>query len=367
MDVATRRFEATLFGRVIPDEGFWLEHSTSYHFVAIAKLAQFLRTTRNADPSLSALLERMQDVGSWLVEPDGRIVQFGESDLDQGDPAFLEEAADLSGMLTLNESGLVVVRGPGSFLAVTAGFHNQTHKQSDDLSFDLYDSGHRLVSDSGLYSKDRDALSAFAASNRAHSTLIVDGQDWPRDAGSAYGSGIVATGEGDGWFAIEARNPLVEPQAVSHNRLFLYRPGFGLVIVDRLRSDTTHSYERLFQFGPDLKASIEGDRVALEASGFAGSLNSDARVAPALSKGSKSLPRGLTFPAFRESEPRYTASLTSRGSTEARTATIGIDRSLGAMVTAASSRGYEVALTEGDDEILLTATREGGAFEVGAR
>ena len=366
-DVATERFKETLSGRVIPDEGYWLEHSTSYHFVAIAKLEQFLKATGSSDATLTALLAQMQEVGSWLVEPDGKIVQFGESDLDEADPAFAEEAADLSGMLVLRDSGLVVVRAPDSYLAVTAGFHNQTHKQSDDGSFELYDSGHRLISDSGLYSKDRGTLSAFAATNRAHSTLIVDGQDWARDEASAYGSGIVATGEGDDWFAIETRNPLLDPQGVVHNRLFVFRPGFGLVIVDRLQSEAAHSYERLFQFGPDLDASIEGDRVVLDASGFSGSLNFDSLVTPALSKGSKEPPQGLTFPAFRESEPRYTASLTTEGSTEARAATIGIGRSLGATVRTADSRGYEIALTEGESEIVLTLTRDGNEFEIQAR
>ena len=74
------------------------------------------------------------------------------------------------------------------------------------------------------------------------------------DPSLAYGSGLIAAGEGEGWYAIEGRNRLLEGQGVDHQRLFLYRPGTALVIVDHVRSDVAHTYTRYLQLHPDDRA-----------------------------------------------------------------------------------------------------------------
>ena len=85
-----------------------------------------------------------------------------------------------------------------------------------------------MISDTGIPSKDPGHQYDFAQSARAHSVLTADGLDFPRDADSAYGSGILASGEGDGWFAIEAANPLLGQIGVEHRRTLLYKPGYAL-------------------------------------------------------------------------------------------------------------------------------------------
>jgi Heparinase II/III-like protein/Heparinase II/III N-terminus len=363
---ATDRFRSTLLSRVIPSEGLWLEHSTSYHFVALEKLKQFLDATGEADPRLTGLLARMEDVGAWLVEPDGKIVQFGESDLDEGDEAFVAEGEDRNGMLTLTKSGLVVVRSGDSYLAITAGYHNQTHKQSDDLSFDLFERGHRIVSDTGLFHKDRDETFAYTSSNRAHSTLTADGVGWPRDDESAYGSGIVAAGEGDGWFAIEARNPLLERQGVKHGRLYLYRPGDALVIADTLEASAPHLYTRRFHFGPDVKVRSGSGGLSLRAGGLDGAMTFNSVVAtPELSlvKGQEIPIQGFTFPAFRESVPRFVAGIDTYAQNDVEIATLGFTERLNAyQSTAGRTRLIEidgreprsVEITRAGDELFVS-------------
>ena len=137
----------------------------------------------------------MREVDGWLVEPDGQIPQFGFSDLVDAPDFAQREARRDDGMLSLIRTGLAVVRQPGSYLSVLSMFHSLAHKQADDLSFDLFDAGLRIVSDTGLYNKDRNDYYEFATSAAAHSTLTVDGEPFPLDEQHAYGSGLIATGQ----------------------------------------------------------------------------------------------------------------------------------------------------------------------------
>ncbi len=364
-ETATDRFRSTLRSRVIPSEGLWLEHSTSYHFVAVEKLRQFLEATEGDDQQLVDLLSRMEEVGAWLVEPDGRIVQFGEADLDEGDEAFVAAGYELEGMLALGRSGLVVVRSGNSYLAITAGYHNQTHKQSDDLSFDLYEKGHRIVSDTGLFHKDRDETFAYTSSNRAHSTLTVDGGGWPRDDENAYGSGIVATGEGDGWFAIDARNPLLAAHGVEHSRLYLYRPGYALVVADTLEASAPHIYTRRFHFGPEVKVRSASGGLSLRAGDLDGAMTFNSVVAtPELSlvKGQEIPLQGFTFPAFRESVPRFVAGIDTYAQNDVEIATFGFTERLEAyQSTAGRTRLIQI---EGKEPRAVEITRVGDQLAV---
>ena len=181
----------------------------------------------------------MKRAAAWFVEPDDEMTQFGDSYLFRVPPWGLRIADRLRGLEAFPRAGFAFVRAPGrdeagdGYLGVASDFHNTTHKHADELSFELYDHGHRIVSDTGLYHKDPGRIRDFVLSARAHSVLTVDRQGFPiLDPSKAYGSGLVGTGRGDGWFAIEGTNPLLRDQGVRHTRLFLYRPGEALVVVD---------------------------------------------------------------------------------------------------------------------------------------
>ena len=262
-ELGRARFAQTMFDRVVPDEGFWLEHSAGYQILITRTLARFLEIASNRTPELVDLLRRMQDVVGWLAEPDGRIPQFGDSDLKRV-PKFAEaRARDDRGILELDQSGLAVVKQPGAYLAVLSSYFSDAHKHADALTFDLFDRGRRLITDTGLYHKDKDESFAFAHATRAHSVLTVDGEEFPRDGSDTFGSGIVETGKGHGFYAILGTNPGVATQGVEHQRLFVYEPGRALVIVDRVRSDERHRYARFLQFAPGLDVSPAGGREAL--------------------------------------------------------------------------------------------------------
>src|SRR5919108_490580 len=116
----------------------------------------------------------------------------------------------------------------------------------------------------------------FVKSAAAHSTLTVDRREFTHGRRFVYGSSLIARGAGAGWKAILGKNPLLRRQDVEHRRLFLYKPGVALVVADRVRSATAHSYDRYFQLGPDIGISAQGSRtLGLQASEFNGTLYSE--------------------------------------------------------------------------------------------
>jgi hypothetical protein len=161
------------------------------------------------------------------------------------------------------------------------------------------------------------------------------------DPARAYGSGLAAAGEGEGWFAIEGRNRLLRDQGVAHTRLFLYRPGTALVIVDSVRSPTPHTYTRYLQLHPDVSLGERDDSaIQINAPGFAGAIydaGGDRQAVRSQVRGQEQPRQGFSSPDFREFVPRWTLAFVDTGSTETRALTIALDqaalRATGAKVT----------------------------------
>ncbi|MGI8727367.1 MAG: heparinase II/III domain-containing protein, partial [Solirubrobacterales bacterium] len=306
---ATRRFLGTVNELTNFEEGFWLEHSTTYQFLTIGVIERFLEFERRQRPALEQLLANMKDTAAWLVEPDKRWLQAGNSYQDRANGESRKAAGKQRGLRVLPESGLGFVRKKKEYLSFLANFHGPTHKHSDELSFDLFEKGSRLISDTGLPTKDPTKAYEFAVSAPAHNVLTVDGADFPRDAASAYGSGITASGGGDGWFAIEGRNPLLARQGVEHSRTLIYRPGFALIVADRVRSETPHSYRRYLQFGPDWRLDFLPEKLELHTRTDSFSVHSFSTVPEERRtvRGRKDPFGGFVFPDFGRRDKRVTA------------------------------------------------------------
>ena len=329
--LARERFERTLRRRV--SQGAWLEHSSAYQFLAIRPLDAMLNVL-GTDAELDSLREEMRAAAAWFVRPDGELTQFGDSNLEPVPDWALGQAA---GARAFFGAGFAFVRQPRAdgelgYLAVTDGFHNTTHKHADELSFELFDDGAPIVTDTGLYHKDPGEIRDYVLSNRAHSGLAVDGLDLPiADGGLAYGSGLTAAGEGDGWYAIAGRNRLLDAQGVAHSRLFLYRPGTALVIVDDLRSDLAHTYTRYLQLHPEVELG-DRDEIAIQVNGpgFAGAIYDapdDNLAERSQVRGQEAPLQGLTSPDFREFVPRWTLAFVDTATSETRALTIALDES----------------------------------------
>lgn len=378
LELARSRFIRTLRGRLNASEGVWLEHSVGYQTLAVVTAKRFLDLVAGDDQELRDLIGRMLDVEGWFVMPDGRIAQFGDTDLREARREAELAAADDDGLMVYPESGYAIVkdRATGSYLAVTAGFHSYrgkrvgiSHKQADDLGFELFERGRRIVSDTGQYDKEDSPFREFARSSQAHSVLTVDGDSFPLRNSTTYGSGIRAYGAGAGWHAILAENPLLEDQGVVHERLFLYRPNHALVVVDDVRANERHRYDRHFQLGPSLDAYQREGHVRLTAPGFRATLSDDGshgRSQRSLAHGERKPVQGFTFPEFRRKRARYTVIYRSSGFDRLHVATFGLDPNQPVHAAApAGGDGTTLILTSpGKAPVELRIAREGTRLTV---
>ena len=313
----------------------------------------------------------MHEIAGWLTMPDKRWVQAGNSYQEESD-GFAKKIADgLGGLKTLPQSGLAFVRRNHQYLSFLANFHSSTHKHSDELSFDLFEDDTRLISDTGLFTKDPGPRYDFAQSAPAHSVLTVDGQDFPRNDADAYGSGLIATGEGDGWYGMLGRNPLLDRLGVDHQRLLLYRPTFGLIVADRVRSSATHSYRRYLHFGPQLDLQYLPDKLVLSGNGTQFSVFSQSSVPEGerrVERGRDEPFQGFVFPSFQEQEPRWSSWFTTEASNVDSVISIALNPSKEARAVATGPLGDATAFDifeSGELKRVLSVSRNGTSLAIG--
>jgi hypothetical protein len=374
--VAVGRFPETLHGR-LSGEGVWLEHSTQYQFLAIRLLRDFIKYKpgKERDPALRKVLAAMRGVTGWFVAPDGKYALLGDTQLGEAPEWGYNPRGTYQGLKPFDDSGFAFVRQGDSYLAATGGFFNTTHKRADELSFDLFDRGLRIVNEPGNYGYDREeAFRIYQLASQSHSVLAVDGQSFQLDPSATYGSGIAATGEGDGWFAIEGANPLLVRQGVAHSRLFLYKPGQTLVVIDRVRANKPHTYHRFFQLGSQIEIQDRGPgELGLSGPGFAGALHDEAAedgaAGRALVRGRTTPLQGFFFPGFRKAVPRwsveyvsqaanadYITTFTLNGPTQSGNVTVSNDNLTQFALTKPDGSGQSISVTRNGDSLSINAS-----------
>jgi Heparinase II/III-like protein/Heparinase II/III N-terminus len=252
-EFAEARFLETISRHVQFDEGVHKEHSPGYHFY-IRDLIKRLNDAGIGGERLAELVRKLDSAAGWMVLPDGRMTPFGDTDPIEA-PSFARAAAGEEGLRAFLETGYAFVRRNGSYLGVTCSYHTYAHKHADELSWSLFENGHLIVGEAGRYGyrDEEDPARIYARASHGHNVLIVDDESFPWRNRTRYGSGLLACGEGVGWYAILGRNPLLD--AVDHRRLWLYRPGELVLIVDKVEADDEHMIDRRLHFGPDLVAS----------------------------------------------------------------------------------------------------------------
>jgi hypothetical protein len=330
---ARSRFPRTLAARV-SREGAWLEHSFGYHFLVMDLARRFLELG-GGNARIRNLLARLGRAGAWFVQPDGRLAQIGDTNLEAAPRQVRRRSRRLNGMRVMPHAGYVFVRHGDSYLTVTAGFHNRSHKQSDEGSFELAEDGVRVVSGPGKYGLDHDRRRRYVISARSHSVLTVDGRSFSRDPRLSYGSAIVDARRRGDWYVIVVRNPLLHRRGVEHRRVFLYRPGDALVIVDRIDADRPHLYRRYLQLGPPREIDREGPaRLSLHGGGFHGCAHEQryglGRLSARRTVRGRAHPfQGWTFPSVARPVPRWSVSYVSRGEDIEHTLAIDLERGCG--------------------------------------
>jgi hypothetical protein len=308
--IASDRFLKTVKNTVNWEEGVHLEHSPGYHFTITNLIRKLRKETGIGDNRLDDLVERMEDSGGWLVYPDGTIPQLGDGNLDMAPDWGLKSASDKAGMKVFLESGYAVVKAEDSYLIVAAGYHSRAHKHSDELTFCLFEKNIRIIVDSGRYAyAPTEPGRKYAQSAKAHNVLLVDGMDFEFKNAKPYGSGILATGEEGGWFAIKGVNPLLEKIGVRHHRFFIYRPGEIIVVVDQVHSNNEHTYSRIFHLGPDLKLVSSKSSFLFQKDDFKVNIKAheESELTTRIVRGRKTPDlQGWTFPKSRQWQEVYT-------------------------------------------------------------
>ena len=291
---AVDRFER-MFAQQFSSEGVHLEHSPGYHRLVTDLVSGIASSGLLAEfPSLSGRIEGFEDVLAWMILPNGRLANLGDTDYQHvlqedftsAESPLLEYV--LSGgqsgqavsqrLGVFPESGLAVLRSgwpdaasfdQASYLAQQAGFHSRTHKHADDLSFIWYERGSEILIDAGRYgylgrTKVKsdlwnrgfwysDPKRIYVESTRSHNTVEIDGMSFDRRKSPPYGSAIEDWGEiPEGLLFVETRAPQLE--TMHHSRLLVLNPANWLLVYDRVWDDASeeHDYRQWFHFAPDL-------------------------------------------------------------------------------------------------------------------
>ena len=372
---ASKRFHRAVHRGLDESSGVWMENSPGYFDFALRLIATWLGVVEPNDQGLIAARNRMYEALAWLTSTAGAEAQVGDTFWVPPIPEIGAIAYGQSGLWVARHAGYAVVKDPstGGYLVVSASFHTWHHKHADEGSFELYDRNQRIVADTGIYDNTIGRYQRFARSAAAHSTLTVDGQDYlwfwhrHRDKPRPYGTGIQATGEGAGWYAILVTNPMLHRQGTSQERLFLYHPGVALIVYDDVRSKRAHRYTRYFQLGPEVAASERSaSAISLDGAGTAGALDdwTNAHTRPANVVRGRSKPlAGWTYPRLRQKQARDTVSWTSKARDlhAAAIFTLGAGQlGLGA-VTSAAGGVTQVGLSDGST---LHVARNGHSLQV---
>jgi hypothetical protein len=232
-------------------QGMHLEHSPSYHFLAVQLMDKLLAAAGSELPlgKGAARLVRAKRNARWLKDPSGRHWGIGDSSIALGSesikrPQPRDSGARSSRPMRHFSCGYVSIRvkkhhsqeaqgDDESALFVQGAFHSNIHKHLDDLTFELFELGARLILDSGAYSYEQCPQRSYCVSTRAHNTVQLAGTDFSRNPDHAYGSAIHHCQEGAGIFTILAS--VVHPHLeLKHERRFVYKPGRYLVVADNL-------------------------------------------------------------------------------------------------------------------------------------
>jgi hypothetical protein len=260
--------------------GFHLEQSPGYHrFVGtkLGALVKLLAENGQAPvPGLAAAARRAVAVWPYLLLPDGRVVNVGDTHVKRyrsalegwpvfWDPNDVPQLGYPSHVLLDFAAGYAVFtacdpalrpRDPDTYVLFKCNAFEYTHAQRDALSFVLYGHGQSWLIDSGLYNyEEKDPARQYMRSARAHNVVLVD------DVDHGFGqTALVASEHTAQADSAAARHEL--PRA-THVRTLRFTPPAALDVLDELRArdEKPHRYTQLFHASPDLEVQIESERV----------------------------------------------------------------------------------------------------------
>lgn len=332
-------FAAKMLERILErqftNEGVHRENSPYYHIFTLRHIKSLGGVAKFHSKHLEQLLGQAERMDPWMVFPDGQIAMVGDSEARfKGLRLRLENTTASRTALASGEeicigpfwrSGYGVVQTPpgtplerSSMLFVMGMFHQSTHKHADDLSFELFEYGRKLIIDGGKFTYNNDGWRKYFISDVAHSTVGLRDQPLSVERAKPYGTALVEPlVEGD---TIVIEGEVARPR-FRHRRRFVYRPGRRLRIIDTLTSDLTNDYVSRLLFDPALSLSVTGNVATVE-------LPDDIRMTIVCEdpdaqlrcfRGEEDPPRGWASSAFMKREPCSLLEATCTGKTRTMT------------------------------------------------
>lgn len=246
-------------------DGGHIERSPAYHREALHDLGQVGVLLRRSSRAVPAVLERtVEGAAGWLdavAGPDGRLPLL--NDAWEGPPVAGRPAEAVT---VLADSGHVVLRHRGDQVLLDCGplgpRHLPAHAHADALSFVAWFDREPFAVDRGTFAYAGPERERFRAT-AAHNTVEVAGRDQCEFWGD-FRAGHLPTVElgelwraGDVLFANAGHDGYRRcPGAPVHQRVLVWLPGDGLVVIDRLVSSCDQSVRSFVHLAPAAGADI---------------------------------------------------------------------------------------------------------------
>jgi hypothetical protein len=258
LDRALRLLERELPRQFLADGGHE-ERSTSYHHEALHDLRQVAellhRLGRAVPPVLLETVDRAETWSQAIAGPDLKLPLLNDS--WEGQPATLRAAADLT---VLPASGHVIMRHGSDQVVFDCGplspRHLPPHAHADALSAVAWFGGKQLAVDRGSFAYSGPRRNYYRAT-AAHNTVEIEGQNQCYFWGDFRAArlpvvelhtvqrteeAIVVSASHDGYRRLPGR-PI-------HQRVLVWLPGDGLLILDRIHSLHSHAVRSFLHLTP---------------------------------------------------------------------------------------------------------------------
>ena len=227
------------------------ENSAQYAFMVIemfGNIASFLKIIKDKQAEvLTNEISKMDEYLSWLIMPDGHLIQTGDSPYLI--PRYKPKKTDDFHKI-YPKSGIYFYRNKTdknpvdrTYKFFKCGCSSKVHKHFDDLSFILYSKGKEIFVDSGFPGYEDDDCRRYYISSKAHNTLLVDNEGYYYDKKLPQNLNFRDYYLGDDFDYIHAESKAYKGVTIS--RRFISADDFTF-IKDNLSSFMPHTYSQIF-------------------------------------------------------------------------------------------------------------------------
>lgn len=333
------------FSTSFTSDGVHVENTPTYHLMVSKHVHDVLeilsKTGHHHADYYSSLIRNAAEYATHALMPNGMYPPISDTTqqpetgaarqniFDSSEFAYAASAGKIGSKphqrtLVLPDSGYAIYRSAwgnpkASFAFFSAAYNANYHKHSDDLSLFLRSDGVDLLSEAGAYGYDyKDPLTKYGYSSYAHNCVVVDGTSLPRTDDSAHLTTMEAHEVRADGYRVTGRTKRLKDTTHSRTVDIQEREGIPyLEVTDTLESQEDHSYELLWNLGPDLEVVIHGQGFELFHNGrkvmdlqFA----ADVPTRVSLHRGEKRpRPLGWRFPRFGEAVPAPVVKISFEG------------------------------------------------------